>query len=70
MATTGAHTVDNKLADMMAMQRLEGVLVSDFSSALNTNVPLNLFNKLKLQGINQFLCNWISHCSVGDDAGG
>jgi hypothetical protein len=37
----------------------ERMLIIDYSSAFNTIIPSKLINKLRILGLNIFLCNWI-----------
>ena len=41
------------------------MLVIDYSSAFNTIVPTNLITKLRTQGLNTSLCNWILEFLTG-----
>jgi hypothetical protein len=41
------------------------MLFIDYSSALNTIVPSKLITKLRILGLNTFLCNWILEFLTG-----
>jgi gmma-aminobutyric acid receptor subunit gamma/cGMP-dependent protein kinase 2 len=45
------------------------MLFNDYSSAFNTIVPSKLITKLKTQGLNISLCNWIRDFLMGPPLG-